>query len=271
MNRSVFISVIIVCTAFTECPAKTPTTSGTCPDMLTPQYYTVQNSDPFKKTVGRFIYFAHRCQFHHPLENPQGKTPDFYIPFNGRFGAGKGPSGTQQHHPASDLHVYKKTNVMLYAAHDGFVETYKDAKKYRHYLSISKLISDPNGQPLGKIVTIYAHLDLDLDEADGISMNKRFVKKGELVSKHLYADTVGGPHLHFEIRYYRPGDTGTETFYGFYVPRAHSELTEPSAGPWSYGYWNPTVGYGFGDPKNHGLSFQVKKRNNFRKGSRRNR
>ena len=28
---------------------------------------------------------------------------------------------------------------------------------------------------------------------------------------------------------------------------------EPSAGPWSYGYWDPDIGCGFAEPRNHGL------------------
>ena len=75
-------------------------------------------------------------------------------------------------------------------------------------------------------------------------------------AKHLYSGTRGGPHLHFEIRYYRSEDTGNETFYGNSIgPGGSSDLTEPSAGSWSYGYWNPDIGYGFGNPKNHGLFF----------------
>ena len=65
--------------------------------------------------------------------------------------------------------------------------------------------------------------------------------------------TVGGPHLHFETRYYRLGDAGDETFYGSADPFSEEKLTEPSAGQWSYGIWNPDVGYGFGHPSSHGL------------------
>ena len=67
---------------------------------------------------------------------------------------------------------------------------------------------------------------------------------------------MGGPHLHFEIRYYRENDTGYEEFYGSGTgPNANLDFTEPSAGIWSYGFWNPDIGYGFADPRNHGLFF----------------
>lgn len=70
-----------------------------------------------------------------------------------------------------------------------------------------------------------------------------------MISKNLWSGTRGGPHLHFEIRYYRPADNGTEEFYGF-------RESVPGAGDWPYGKWDPDVGYGFGDPKSHGLSFR---------------
>ena len=44
--------------------------------------------------------------------------------------------------------------------------------------------------------------------------------------------------------------TGVEVFYG----TSGAPLTMPSAGPWTYGFWNPIVGYGFGHPNHHGLS-----------------
>lgn len=106
-----------------------------------------------------------------------------------------------------------------------------------------------------KLVTPYAYIDLDLDEADGLILNGVTVHAGDLISQHLYAGTVGGPHLHFEIRYYRPADIGDEEFYGFAGPRTDPSLTEPPSGPWTHGIWNPNVGYGFGDPRNHGLIF----------------
>ncbi len=103
-------------------------------------------------------------------------------------------------------------------------------------------------------MTLYAHIDLDLDKADGLSLNGQTVQAGDLISRHLYSGTVGGPHLHFEIRYYRSTDSGDEEFYGFAGPRADPVLTQPSGGSWLYGIWNPSVGYGFGDPRNHGVT-----------------
>ena len=67
------------------------------------------------------------------------------------------------------------------------------------------------GKFLGKLVTVYAHIELN--EADGLLLEGKLVQKGELLSNHLYSGTMGGPHLHFEVRYYRANDKGDETFF----------------------------------------------------------
>lgn len=225
------------------------------PDMLTPIYFQASANDAFRRDVDRFLAACQSDPFHHPLVNALGEIPTFAVPAMGVFGAQKGPDRAAQHHAAVDMHVgNRETLVNVYAAHDGVAATYRDADKYRHYLSITKEVLDADGLPIGKLVTLYAHIDLDLDEADGLILNGAAVRAGDLISQHLYSETVGGPHLHFEIRYYRPSDQGTEEFYGFAGPRADPALTEPSAGPWSLGIWNPNVGYGFGDPRNHGLT-----------------
>ncbi len=217
-------------------------------DMLHPEFYQSAINDPFRITVNKFIFFARADTFHHPLMNDQGDLPDF-VQRRG-FGDVIGGANAQQHHPAIDLYVgNRETSVDLYAPHDGLVRTYRDAPKYRHYLSITKELTDSSGVAIGKIVTLLAHLDIDLDEGAGLLLNNQLVKRGDLVSKHLYAETMGGPHLHLEIRYYRPDDAGTEEFYG--LPFGNADFTELSAGPWSKGYWHPDVGYGFGDPVNH--------------------
>jgi len=222
-------------------------------DMLTPAYYVSGTDFSFINKVDQFIGFVQQERFHHPLENESGQVPAFTIPSIGVFGAGKGPNGTAQHHPAIDLHVGdSEIDVNIYAAHSGYVTTVKDADKYRHYVSISKDITDDMGLLIGKLVTLYAHIDLDLDEADLMLMDGQYVNKGDIISSNLYSETVGGPHLHFEIRYYRADDTGDETFYGFLNPDS-PELTEPSAGNWIYGVWDPNVGVGFGNPISHGL------------------
>ncbi|MFT6020696.1 MAG: murein DD-endopeptidase MepM/ murein hydrolase activator NlpD, partial [Saprospiraceae bacterium] len=74
--------------------------------------------------------------------------------------------------------------------------------------------------------------------------------KGDLVSKNLYSETMGGPHLHFEIRFYRNSEIGNEDFYNW---QNSGNYTTQSSGIWSYGYWNPDVGYGFGNPLNFGI------------------
>ncbi|MBL4700051.1 MAG: peptidoglycan DD-metalloendopeptidase family protein [Phycisphaeraceae bacterium] len=108
----------------------------------------------------------------------------------------------------------RETNVTLYATYDGRVTTFRNAPKFRHYLALTKNIVADNGDILGKIVTVYAHLDLDLDKASGLSLDGAIVKKGDTISKHLYAGTKGGPHLHFEIRYYRPKTKVMKLFTG---------------------------------------------------------
>ena len=226
--------------------------TGLFQDMLTPQYYLASVGDSFRAEVNTSIHFARQNQFQHPLVDPTGNAPPYSIPTNGEFGVGKGPTGTSSHHAAIDLHLENNaTEVDLFAAHDGHIAIYRDAPKYRHYLSITKNIEDSTGIVLGKMVTLYAHIDLDLDSTDNLQLDGQFVTQGTLVSKHLYAGTVGGPHLHFEIRYYRIEDAGTETYYGFVGPEGSTTLTEPSAGSWSYGYWDPNTGYGFANPMNH--------------------
>ena len=214
---------------------------GLAADMMTPAYY---NGD-LEAEADAFLDACQRIEFHHPLENERGEKPSFDAPRWGVFGAGKGPTKTEQHHPATDL---KMDEVALYAAHGGMVATFRDAPKYRNYISITKIITDEDGEELGKLVTLYAHVDLDLDETDGLLLDGKTVEAGDLISQNLWSGTRGGPHLHFEIRYYRPTDDGTEEFYGF-------RQTVPGAGDWPYGKWDPKHGYGFGDPKTHGLIF----------------
>ncbi len=210
-------------------------------DMMTPAYY----NGGLKTEANAFLAVCQKVDFHHPLENERGKAPSFTAPKWGAFGAGKGPTRTEQHHPATDL---KMKDVAIYATHDGVAATFRNAPKYRNYISITKIITDNNGMELGKLVTLYAHVDLDLDETDGLSMNGKHVQAGNLISQNLWSGTRGGPHLHFEIRYYRPSDNGTEEFYGF-------RGSVPGAGDWPYGKWDPDVGYGYGDPESHGLNF----------------
>ncbi len=215
-------------------------------DMLTPAYY---DGGAMTREADAFLAACQKVKMKHPLENAKGRVPAYDAPRWGSFGAGKGPTRAEQHHPASDLKVGGgQTDVELFAAYDGVVATFRDAPKYRHYISVTRIITDKDGKELGKLVTLYAHVELDLDEADGLSMDGKTVKAGDLLSKNLYSGTQGGPHLHFEIRYYRPNDDGTEEFYGF-------RGSVPGAGEWPNGFWDPDTGYGFGHPESHGLQF----------------
>ncbi|MGE0561849.1 MAG: T9SS type A sorting domain-containing protein [Flavobacteriales bacterium] len=222
--------------------------SGTYQDLLTPAYYSTPIGGAFRVEINKFVYYARIEPFRHPLEDSFGVIPSYSIPSNGTFSAGKGPGNTGEHHKANDMHVGSNdTNVTMYAAIDGYVNTYYSALKYRDYLSITKDIKDSSNNILGKMVVIYGHLELILDSLDGLLLNGQYVNQGDVVSKHLYSGTVGGPHLHFEIRYYRAPDFGTEDYYGF----IGANLTDPSAGIWTYGLWDPNVGYGFAQLENH--------------------
>ena len=177
-------------------------------DMLTPAYY---DEGAMSRETDAFLVACQEVRMQHPLENSDGLIPSYNAPRWGSFGAGKGPTRTELHNAATDLKVDGgRTNVELFAAYDGVVATFRDAPKYRHYISITKIITDKGGKELGKLVTLYAHVELDLDEADGLMMDGETVNAGDLISKNLYSGTQGGPHLHFEIRYYRPSDDGTE-------------------------------------------------------------
>jgi murein DD-endopeptidase MepM/ murein hydrolase activator NlpD len=218
---------------------------GQYEDMLTPEYYNTANGGAFRLEVNKFVHFARQLPFQHPFEDSLGQIPGYNVQRS--FGDGIGPGGTGSHHPAFDYYLRRSTQVNMYAAHDGVVSISRDVSRYRHSLSITTDIKDSLHQTIGKMVTIYAHIDLDLDSTDHIHVDGQYVNKGDLVSKHLYAGTMGGPHLHFEIRYYRPNDSGLEDFYGGKV----GENTAPSSGSWTYGFWNPSSGYGFAHPLNH--------------------
>lgn len=152
--------------------------------MLTPQYYLVEETDPFKIAVNHFIEIV----------------------------------------TMSDLHVGDaETEVEIHAAHAGVVSVERDAPVYRDYVAVSTDVFDEQNQLIGKLVTVYAHVDLDLDEADSLFVDGISVQAGE------------------------------EKFYGGNGPGWTPNLSEPSAGPWEYGYWDPDVGYGYGHPILHGV------------------
>lgn len=216
-------------------------------DMLTPAYYLTTSNTSFKNQLNQFITKAEQTLFSHPL-GAEEERPNFVV--KSKFGDEKGAGSAIQYHPAVDMYVGNLvTNVYLYAAHEGIVTTARDVEKYRQYIAITKEIKDDNNVLIGKLVTLYAHIDLDLDAPETLFEEGDFISKGTLISKNLYANTVGGPHLHFEVRYYRATDIGNEEFYG----ASNSIFTQASEGYWQYGFWNPNVGYGFANPKNHEL------------------
>jgi hypothetical protein len=136
---------------------------GQYEDFLTPQYYHSGESATFRNEVNEFVYFARQVPFQHPLQDSLGEIP-VYTTFRG-FGDGIGPGGNDSHHPAIDYYIENRaTLVNLYAAHNGYVNVSKDVSRYRHYLSITSDITDSLGVILGKMLSLYAHVDLDLDQ-----------------------------------------------------------------------------------------------------------
>lgn len=218
--------------------------NGTYQDFLTPNYYNTNETD-LRDEINKFIHFARLEDYQHPFQNPNGDIAPYSK--NREFGTGIGMGGTSQHHPAIDLHPSNSSDITIYAAHEGIINTYINSSKYRHYLTITKEIKDSENNSIGKLVTLYAHIDLDLDESQSIQLNGIYVNKGDLISKNLYSDTRGGPHVHFEIRFYRNSEIGNEEFYNW---QNNGDYTTQSSGIWSYGYWKPSIGYGFGNPLN---------------------
>jgi hypothetical protein len=121
-------------------------------DMLSPAYYKPAEDNPFRAEVDAFITASRKVVFHHPFENADREKPDYQIPDWGKFGAGKPPWKSVQYHPAWDFKVGGgETEVQVYAAHDGQVTTFRDAPKYRHYLAITKPVTDEQGKVPGEI------------------------------------------------------------------------------------------------------------------------
>ncbi|MFT5725407.1 MAG: hypothetical protein ACI9JN_002532 [Bacteroidia bacterium] len=217
--------------------------TGLYEDMLTPEYYTTSNGGLFRNEVNMFVHFARLISFQHPLE----KTT-VYTTARG-FGDGIGLNNTSQHHNAFDMHIGNNDRrVVMLASIEGTVSTYNNAPKYRDYLTITNNVEDSIGNIIGKIVVLYGHIDLELDSLDNRLLNGQHINKGDTISNNLYSGTAGGAHLHFEIRYYRTTDNGEEDFYNW---KNTSPIIVQSTGSWSYGYWNPSVGYGFAHPDNH--------------------
>lgn len=220
---------------------------GQYEDMLTPQYYKTSSGESFREELNEFVHFVRIIPFQHPLKNSNDIGPSYIVKRS--FGDGIGRGGTTQHHNAFDMHVGSRdTNVVVYASIAGVVSTFHDAAKYRDYIAITNNVKDSVGNVLGKIVVVYGHVDLELDSLDNLLHNGKNVEKGDTISLHLFSETLGGPHLHFEIRYYRINDAGNEDYYNW---QNRIPITDRSEGKWLYGYWNPNVGYGFGHPNNH--------------------
>lgn len=219
-------------------------------DLLTPEYYDSANGgSPFRDEVNKYVYFARLMPFQHPFSPANGNIPSLLV--TRAFGDIVGQAGNTEYHNARDMKVVASndTTVALFASIDGVVNTYRGVIKYRHYLTITQNVEDSLGSILGKIVVLFGHLDLNLDSLDNRNLDGQNINQGDTISTHLYAGTAGSPHLHFEIRYYRNSDIGTESYYG--KPNGFPTFMDPSTGPWSHGEWDPNFGYGFADPINH--------------------
>ncbi len=242
--EKVFIGfILIVCFSVGYAQVYPDNEAGEYEDMLTPEYYNNMDSSTFRHEVNKFIHFARQTPFRSPFEESTSYS------LERGFGDGIGFNNTSQHHNAFDMHVGDKdSNVVMLASMAGTVSTYRDASKYRDYITITNSVKDSLGNSIGKMVVLYGHLDLKLDSIDNLNLNGQFVQKGDTISTHLYSGTLGGAHLHFEIRYYRLNDNGVDDFYNW---QNNSPTTVQSSGPWSYGYWNPDMGYGFAHPDNH--------------------
>ncbi|AMC10317.1 hypothetical protein Lupro_03185 [Lutibacter profundi] len=259
MNQITFYLILIILIFLSSCKKEDTTDlveqisyeineNGIYQDFLTPDYYDTNKND-LRNEINKFIHFSRLNEYQHPFQNSNGDIITYST--NRAFGTGIGLGGTSQHHPAIDLHPTNPLDVTLYAVHEGIVNTYRNSPKYRHYLTITKEIKDSDNNNIGKLVTLYAHIDLDLDESQLIQLNGLYVNKGDLVSENLYSGTMGGAHLHFEIRFYRNSEIGNEEFYSW---KSNGVYTVQSTGTlWFYGYWNSSIGYGFGNPINFGI------------------
>lgn len=248
MNTKAFLAILFTCVSCISLLAQTSFSdneNGNYEDMLTPQYYNTAIGSDFRLEINKFIHLARLVPFQHPFQSSNGEIQAHTI--RRSFGDGIGPGGSGSHHPAIDYYPKNTDSVYLYAACNGYIKIDRTVSRYRHFISITNVVKDSSNQAIGKMVVIYAHIDLDLDALDNIDLDGKYVEKGQLISKNLYSGTIGGPHLHFEIRYYRANDTGDEDFYG----GQFGNKTAPSAGSWTYGFWNPDVGYGFAHPYNH--------------------
>ena len=89
------------------------------------------------------------------------------------------------------------------------------------------------------LVSVYKH------NAELLKKTGDKVKAGETIAIiGNSGELTSGPHLHFEIRYYRPEDEGTEEFYGFMQQ-------VDGVGDWPGGKWDPDIGFGYGNPANY--------------------
>lgn len=209
------------------------------PDFISPDYYNATKDDSIREAINEILYRSRRDGLHHPL---QGKTLPNYTIFRD-FCDVVGRNPNYQYHPARDFYVENKaTEVGIYASHDGIVDTCTSIARYRHNISITKTIFNDKGIELAKLTTVYAHVDLDLNTIKLTAGDS--VKRGDIICSHLYSGTMGGPHLHFEIRFYDKTAKGLEDFYAW-------NFNTPSAGPWQYGKWDTSIGIAYGNPSNY--------------------
>lgn len=229
-------------------PYQRDQTSKTYKDSMNPKYWS---GDDFAKEADKMIKSAQKIKFYYPV------SKDYSI--TSRFAAPRG----EGIHTGVDIGVPE--NKEVYAAHDGYVKMAgwenpnNQSQGYGKRVYLMRHVYDDYGINVGKLTTLYAHLNrIDVSVNDWLPHplmgNPNDAKIG--LSGNTGHST--GPHLHFEIRYYRPGDGGTEPFYSRNSKSGWIEGTRED----NKGYWNSDIGYGFGDPRNHGLFWKTANQSN---------
>ena len=165
MKKNTYLIILLLITSnlFAQYPNNE---DGQFEDILTPEYYNTSNGGAFRDKVNTFVHFARLVPFKHPLEDLSGQIPGYFV--TREFGF---VINASQHHAATDMRVGGDTLVNMFASFDGYVATYKNAPKYRDYLTITHNIKDSLGNEIGKMLAIYGHIDLILDEADGLYLD----------------------------------------------------------------------------------------------------
>jgi len=233
-------------------------------DMLNPQYYNSSKSSSFRKEVNKFVHFARdQYQMMDPLYYSDSYTvsSEFMEDRGSKLHAGVDLAPLPGEYVSySDWQAYDMPEEWGYwvnAAHDGYMKVRRELQGYGQSIYISDTVFDDRNKAIGKVTTVYGHLDKDyMDEYAGWDNEGDYVNEGYEIGYMGNTGTSSGAHLHFEIRYYKPGANGTETYYGSTSAGGRSRDGSHNYNGVAFkGYWNDSYGYGYGNPTNHGLPF----------------